>query len=331
MSGLKQVQELLERVLGGASLPFHDSYWRGKTREELLKIKLYNLSLFVPGKIEDSAIMNALGQQNSSNSRAENLLITAHFKNAKLEEGDLAFLGRWISDGCPEVSIDAGLQGFNQKAASIVEDMTHVKYWREIDGFFLPNHASEETKPHVIKMYGQAITAWVNTFITEEDSEQWARFAARPDVVESVSYIRHHQRRFIHEYYENTSSALFDSLWKFGGNLLPIDPLSLELPNHTMNGVSDWFHWSPYLMLTLSDPDVQAIDVELARAWQIGIVADGLLRSDSERTGNNKMPISDFQLDDPNLFSSVSNKYKNAQIPELSSEMIRRGREFMLS
>ena len=59
--------------------------------------------------------------------------------------------------------------------------------------------------------------------------------------------------------------GLAQSLWRFGGNLLPIDPDSHARPNHTMNGVGDWFSWSPYLDATLRASDAQAADVDLAR------------------------------------------------------------------
>lgn len=39
--------------------------------------------------------------------------------------------------------------------------------------------------------------------------------------------------------YEGSQDALFDSIWKFGGNLLPEDPLSMQRPQHTMNSVRD--------------------------------------------------------------------------------------------
>ena len=45
--------------------------------------------------------------------------------------------------------------------------------------------------------------------------------------------------------------------------------------------------------------DSNAGDGSLARAWQVGLVADGLLRRDPERPENERMPITDFSATQP--------------------------------
>ena len=68
-----------------------------------------------------------------------------------------------------------------------------------------------------------------------------------------------------------------------------------------MNGVGDWLSWSPYLDVTLRASDAQAADVDLALGWQVGIAADGLLRTDADRPEKQRMPIPDFEASDPDL------------------------------
>ena len=90
---------------------------------------------------------------------------------------------------------------------------------------------------------------------------------------------------------------------------------------HTMNGIGDWFSWAPYLDASLRAPDVQPMDVDLARGWQIGIVADGLVRTDEDRPEGQRMPIPDFTAADPVCDFS---KYTDMDGPTLIAEMFRR-------
>ena len=94
-----------------------------------------------------------------------------------------------------------------------------------------------------------------------------------------------------------------------------------------MNAVADWFFWSPYLDACLRAPDAEAVDVELARGWQIGIVADGLLRTDADRPEGQRMPIADFSSTDPDLRPKVVTKYVDAAASMLIDEMARRAGE----
>ena len=204
-------------------------------------------------------------------------------------------------------------------------DDTHVHYWRAVDGFFLPGLASAETMPHVRKVHSFD-NVW-GPVAVGGDLSTWTTFLAQPANAESFNYIRHHQQRLIQEDYGDSKASLLDSLWKFGGNLLPIDPQSHALPHHTMNGVGDWFSWSPYLDASLRAGDVQPVDINLARGWQIGIVADGLLRTDQDRPEDGRMPIPDFTATDPDLRSKVFSKYADMDVPALIDEMFRRARD----
>lgn len=311
-------------------MPFHDAFWRGKTRNELVAKKVFDLPLFVAGDPDASYIIAALEQRSAGKNSTSNSLIAAYFSLAKAGEDEITVLRQWIIDGCPEIGINPepkNVKALHALTADVVNDDRHVEYWRAIDIFFLPGLASGETLPHVIKMHGTAFEVWIASMITLEDPARWPAFLVKPEVIESFTYIRHHQRRLIHEYYGESQSNIFDSLWKFGGSLLPIDPLSRARPEHRMNSVLDWFYWVPYLTASLTAPDIEQKDVDLARAWQIGLVADGLLREDEERPVGSRMPISDFAKQDPDLFSKVSSKYQEADHNTLLKEMIRRAKE----
>eukprot|EP01093_Parvamoeba_rugata_P004044 TRINITY_DN1559_c0_g1_i1.p2 TRINITY_DN1559_c0_g1~~TRINITY_DN1559_c0_g1_i1.p2 ORF type:complete len:196 (+),score=28.67 TRINITY_DN1559_c0_g1_i1:30-590(+) len=176
-------------------------------------------------------------------------------------------------------------------------------------------------------MHANALQQWIPSNLLDQNPSQWTNFLSKNETIESFEYIRLHQRRIIMEHYNDNPALLFDSLWKFGGNLLPIDPLSQALPNHRMNGVLDWMYWIPYLDASLRATDITEIDLNLARGWQIGLIADGLLRTDSERPNNSRMPINDFSEDDSNLKENVIAAFKKYDSKDLLSKMITRAKE----
>lgn len=322
MAGLQQVQDVLQRVLGAAPLPFHIAFWRGRTRDELVATQVLGQPLIVVGRPEASPLVQALRGAASGP-------IRAYFGPVRAEAGDLAVIEQWIRDGCPEVAAKRGAAWSRLTDAEAAGDDQHTAYWRAIDFFFHPSLATPTTRDHVLRLHGVALEAWLPTMLTGTDPARWPNYLAQANVAESFAHVRHHQRRLLQEYYAGSQADILDSLWKFGGSLLPTDPTHPLPPiiHHRMNAVLDWFYWVPYLDASLRASDAQAIDLDLARGWQVGIVADGLLRTDNERPAGQRMPISDFTAGDPDLRSKVVAKYVGMDAPTMIGEMVRRARE----
>jgi len=247
-------------------------------------------------------------------------------------EEDIVQIEQWISDGCPEFASRLSDPGILFTAKSLgsheISDEVHTEYWRAVDDFFLPGLASETTSIHVGRVHAAALMQWAAHFVSGQPESIWTNYILSSDVQDSATYVRNHQRRLLLEFYEGDQSAILESLWKFGGSLLPEDPLSNARPHHRMNSVLDWFFWVPHLFMTLAATDLDGIDIALARGWQIGIVADGLLRLDNERPVSKRMPIPDFDRSDPNLKDNVFNAFKNMSVNELRDGMIRRANDF---
>lgn len=331
MPGLQQISEILERALGTKSLPNHDYFWRGKTRNELVDTTVFGLPIVVPGRPQESSLLLAMqggGGMDAVSAPLGAELLRRLFQHVSVPADDVALFEEWIRQDCPETATSraSDISGVGLVAEAVSDD-THLRYWRAVDDFFLPSLASPQTRPHVNRMHFAAFQKWVPARVQGGPLSDWTSYLGQPSVTESFRYIRHHQRRLITEFYGSSQSSLFDSLWKFGGNLLPEDELSNALPQHTMNGVLDWFFWTPYLDASLSDPEVQAVDVELARGWQLGIVADGLLRTDDDRPAGSRMSITDFSSSDPQLWANVLNRYGQADATFLIGEMVRRAQE----
>ena len=60
----------------------------------------------------------------------------------------------------------------------------------------------------------------------------------------------------------------------------------------------------------------------------MGIVADGLLRTDADRPPGLRMPIPDFDPMDPDLKQTVSDTWSAADPAELRAKMLARARDF---
>jgi hypothetical protein len=96
-----------------------------------------------------------------------------------------------------------------------------------------------------------------------------------------------------------------------------------------MNSASDWFIWVAHLDATLRADDVVSdLDLGLARGWQVGIVADGLLRTDADRPPEGRVPIPDFDPAAPDLKQTVSAAWSAANPAELQAKMLARARDF---
>ena len=206
-------------------------------------------------------------------------------------------------------------------------DAIHVRFWREFDDFFLYK-ASPETQNHVFGFIGNSVPVWLRYAFQNASADVWYQHIRTAPVKAAVDYILAHHLRIIDMFYgSDGQDSYFESIWRFGGNLLPDDPDSTGSVRHTMNSTGDWFNWSPFLDAVLrmnSRPDAELM---IARGWHFGLVADGILRSDKERPPHDRLKITDFGASDPNVYKAVTARYANASAEALLSEFVRRVRE----
>ena len=324
MAGFREVRETLDRIIGDGSAA-HGAFWNGVTLDVFINKPVWGKVPIEVGNPESSNLVLSLRGLPPFGT----LFLPRMPKGRPpAREEDIVLIEDWIRNGCPEFSPEANKNIFPENSNLTISDQTHVEYWRAIDNFFLPGLSSEETSIHVGRMHATALEFWYNSYIGGQPESSWFNYLSDSQVTESFNYIREHQNRLISEYYNGVQAYLFDSIWKFGGNFLPVDPLSSARPHHTMNGVLDWFYWVPQLDATSRLGDLSEIDLALMRAWQIGIVADGLLRTDSDRPEEARMPIFDFERDDPNLQAKVYEAYENSNEIELQEAMLNRARNY---
>jgi hypothetical protein len=333
MASFRDVQAALDRTLGAASPGNHMAFWRGKTRDEFVATEVFGLKVVEIGNPEQSNLVRALkglppfGVDLKPRPPGA-LLSRMPARQPPATPADIALIEQWITQGCPEQA-PAHLAAAVAADAALPSNDTHVRYWREVDLFFLPGLSSPETAGHVNRMHFRAFQAWAQSNLQGGSATVWQNYMADADVKTSFDYIRLHQQRLIGDFYGASQDNLFDALWKFGGDLLPRDPSSGALPEHRMNGVNDWFFWLPYIEMSLRSAGRTDADLRLGRAWQVGIAADGLLRKDADRP--DRIPIPEFDENDPNVRAAVTGAYASKPADDLIAGMRQRAASVLLA
>ena len=245
MTGFLDVQDTLDRILGAGPPPNHGSFWRGVSRDEFVALSVFGLELIVVGDPEASNLVRALRGlapfgSDLPDPPPDSFIRRMPAGRPPASEEDMALIEGWIRAGCPDEPTQAAERAeVTAPEILIVDDDLHVRYWRAVDDFFLPGLSSEETLLHVGRMHARAFQAWRASVLLGGPASVWTDYLAQSENRESFAYVRLHQRRLLLEFYEGSQDAHFDSIWKFGGNLLPEDPLSHARPHHTMNSVND--------------------------------------------------------------------------------------------
>ncbi|MCE7066663.1 hypothetical protein [Dyadobacter sp. CY326] len=339
MTSFRNVQNALDRILGGGAMPNHGAFWRDIDRDKFVELTVYGLKLVVIGQPAESNLIKSLRALAPFGSDATPPTPGSYFprmpKNRPpATEEDLILIESWIEEGCPPG--DAGDEHsflVSEIKRNEDPDEKHVRYWQAVDDFFLPIPqcmTSDETKIHVNRMHALAFQFWIQQVFPEGDESAWPNYMHNTDNLDSFKYVRQHQRRLIQKFYGNSQDEIFESFWKFGANLLPEDPSSCARSKHTMNSVDDWFYWAPHLDATLTATDSSPVDLAMARAWQIGLIADGLLRKDADRPLEMRMPIPDFAENEPDLKERVMRMWGNAGAADLQKKMKERAAQFFL-
>jgi photosystem II stability/assembly factor-like uncharacterized protein len=107
MNRFERVVQILDEAIGGpiASIPAHGTFWRGLTRDQLIAFKVFDRSLIVVGHGGDSNLVKALRGEfpfgkNTGTPGATFRRMPAGRPPVPADQ--IAFIARWIDDGCPE-------------------------------------------------------------------------------------------------------------------------------------------------------------------------------------------------------------------------------------
>jgi photosystem II stability/assembly factor-like uncharacterized protein len=104
-----QVVQILNAAVGGASSPvgFHGAFWRNITRDQLVAKTIFGLALITLGNGAGSNLVKALKGETPFGADLPDPPPDATFNRmpsgrAPVAATDIAFIQKWIDDGCPE-------------------------------------------------------------------------------------------------------------------------------------------------------------------------------------------------------------------------------------
>ena len=110
----ERVIEILDSSVGGpdAMIGVHGTFWRNKTRDELVTLKVRGLSLIELNNGAGSNLIKALKGEAPFGADLDNPPDGAQFSRMPagfdpVAESDIRFIETWIDEGCPEDPVDA--------------------------------------------------------------------------------------------------------------------------------------------------------------------------------------------------------------------------------
>jgi photosystem II stability/assembly factor-like uncharacterized protein len=114
MTRFDQVVQILNTAVGGVAAPvgFHGPFWRNVTRDQLVAKKVFGLPLIALGNGASSNLVKALKGEAPFGADLPNPPPDATFNRmpsgrAPVAAADIAFIQKWIDDGCPEGKVVA--------------------------------------------------------------------------------------------------------------------------------------------------------------------------------------------------------------------------------
>ncbi len=96
-----QIQQILESAVNGGTIGAHGNFWRNKTRDQFVTLKVFGRQLLVLGKADDSNLIKALrGQAPFDGSELPRMPVGLD----PVPDKQIEVIRQWINDGCPDTA-----------------------------------------------------------------------------------------------------------------------------------------------------------------------------------------------------------------------------------
>jgi len=251
-----KVKEILEKAVNGADIGGpHRNFWRNLDLAGFVAADVVARRLLVPGDSKHSNLVLALrglapfGRDLTPRPPGA-IFVRMPARRPPVAEEDIAFIERWIDDGCPDEDIvvppgPARVSAATaQRLRATASDIDRIiRFYRDFDNFFL-YQASAETNGAVGRFMNASGGVWPGWDPALSEAA-WLAAIAQPSVVNDIRYLSIHQLRIIGNYFGAPISQdqLNRCFWLFGQGTLPDDPLRPRDPKHQMNGATQWLMW----------------------------------------------------------------------------------------
>jgi hypothetical protein len=328
MKRFDKVVDILDTAVNHATIGRHGNFWRGKTREQFIALKVFGKLLIESGNAADSNIVKALRGLTPFGIDIEPPAPDAIFDRMPagrpaVPELSIQFIEEWIDDGCPDDDVVALESTMTALEATLGPDQ-FVRFFREFDNFFA-FEASDDTGAAINDFFAVAQT-WPG-FKRVTDLPAWTGAISAASVKNAAQFLSDNQLRVMTGHFGDPldEDSLAEAYWQFGKGTLPVDDQRPEDPFHRMNGSSMWLMWLAFADASIRSGMKVAQWTSIAKCICLGLVGDALFRTD--RPPPSQLKISRYRADDPTLRERVVGDFAALSGNTLLEAMIGLGRE----
>jgi hypothetical protein len=263
-----EVRAILDAAVGAGTFGAHGPFWRGKTRDQFVQLKVFGQQLLIVGNGRDSNLVRALRGQKPFGSDTETSGATFRRMPAGRPEVSPDDVPRVLA---ARVSLTTGAQR--------VDPLVHVAFWRDLDDWAM-FHATTDVEDAIGVVF-QLFPVWQALARDPAAEQAWINALTSDEARAAVAMLAARQKQTVESHYGLPVPllTLLDGFDRFGNNQLPDDELRPQDPRHNMNGAIMWFVWSGFadacVRLDLSAPFWRFY----MRAILCGLLNDGVFRN----------------------------------------------------
>jgi hypothetical protein len=327
MKRYDKVLDILDTAVNHEVIGGHGNFWRGKTREQFVVMKVFGKLLVTLGTAADSNLVKAMRGLSPFGLDIDPPPPGAVYDRMPMDrpaipELSIQFIEKWINDGCPDDDV-LELESVPALQAALGPNQ-FIIFFREFDQFFA-FEASDETTAAINDFFAVAQT-WPG-FNPTTDLPAWTDAISAADVKKAAQFLSDNQLRVITQHFGDPldQNSLNEALWQFGKGSLPPDNLRPQDRFHRMNGSSMWMMWLAFVDTSIRSGMNTPQWTNVAKCICLGLVGDALFRTD--RPPSSRLKISRYRADDPTVQQRVIGDFASLSGANLLDAMIGLGRE----
>ena len=299
------VQARLDAVVGGATATVggrHGPFWRGKSRDEIVRESVLGQPLIVVGNGAASNLVRALRGEPPFGSGGS--FPQMPLGRPPMAAVDIDYIRRWIDARCPEgasspatstapsTPATAPIPPPGPDAAVVVAPDTRlprsasqdVAFFRRLDAWTNPalGTVTPTTQARIFSDFFPKFAHWQAWAVSQTSTAEanWVRQISLPSVRAAVAYLSSGQKMTVAQEFGNPIPLLSvqDAFEAFGADMLPADPLRPAIPRHNMDGAMMWFVWAAFADAAIRLGIDRDFWTHMNRAILAGVVSDAINR-----------------------------------------------------
>lgn len=288
MNPYSRVLDILERAVGGKTIRAHRNFWRGKTRDDFVKLRVFGLRLLEMNDGKNSSLVRALRGEIPFGSDVDPSLPGEIYRRmpaalAPVSSEDIEFIEKWIDAGCPSNEQIGKPLALNTRLSldlfpnKILSDDEINRFFREFDDYFM--FAVSDQVSNDINMFFSGVRMWPGF---GSDEAGWTSFLSEVAVQDAIARLSQAQIDIMMRHFGNPLDLrmLSEAFVRFGSGVLSEDTLRPQDPRHRMDGHTMWNIWLCFGCACIQLGVSAGTWKDVATIVAVGMVHDSLYRDD---------------------------------------------------